>query len=194
MTDGVRASRAGRWRCPAGCAHGPGAVRRGGGIGRPSRLALGNWDPTTAALVSAWIVLSYGAVALLAWSAAASALAIVPPRPVPGAGPVSVALLCGCVVMVGAVAVLGHAALVAHLCRDRRLGGGRRLGAGGSDFLGRSASPGHRRAHRRGRAGLSWGGTGSTPVGSPSWRPRATAEERSGWPWHATCTMSWPTN
>lgn len=35
-------------------------------------------DPTTAALVSAWIVLSYGAVALLAWSAAASALAIVP--------------------------------------------------------------------------------------------------------------------
>ena len=39
-------------------------------------LHLLEWSalpPTAAALVSAWIVLSYGAVALLAWSAAASA-------------------------------------------------------------------------------------------------------------------------
>ncbi|MGX5669758.1 sensor histidine kinase [Kocuria rhizophila] len=73
-------------------------------------------DPPTATLVSAWIVLSYGAVALLAWSAAASALVIIPSYALCLVlDEYSVALLCGCVVMVGAVAMLGRAALVVHL-------------------------------------------------------------------------------
>ena len=108
-------------------------IARGGGLPSWLRIALVlfaavaafddlhalHWaelDPTTAALVSAWIVLSYGAVALLAWSAAASALAIVPSYALCLVlDEYSVALLCGCVVMVGAVAMLGRAALVAHL-------------------------------------------------------------------------------
>ena len=82
-------------------------------------LHLLEWSalpPTTAALISAWIVLSYGSVALLAWSAAASALAVIHSYALCLVlDEYSVALLCGCVVMVGAVAMLGRAALVAHL-------------------------------------------------------------------------------
>ncbi|MDO4918262.1 sensor histidine kinase [Kocuria sp.] len=73
-------------------------------------------SPSAAALTSAWIVMSYGAVALLAWSAAASATAIALSYALCLVlDEYSITLLCGCVVMVGAVAMLRRAALLAHL-------------------------------------------------------------------------------
>ena len=74
------------------------------------------FPPWSAALTSAWIVLSYGAVALLAWSATASAVVIALSYVLCVVlDEYSTTLLCGCVVMVGAVAMLSRGALLAHL-------------------------------------------------------------------------------
>ena len=72
--------------------------------------------PVSAVLTSAWIVLSYGAVALLALSAAASAVVIALSYALCLVlDEYSITLLCGCVVMVGAVAMLGRVGLLLHL-------------------------------------------------------------------------------
>ncbi|RKQ37084.1 two-component sensor histidine kinase [Kocuria tytonis] len=73
-------------------------------------------SPVPAMLFAAWIVLSYGAVALLAWSAAAGAMAITMSYALCLVlGQYSVTLLCACMVMAVALAMLRRRPALVHL-------------------------------------------------------------------------------
>ncbi|WP_325162659.1 sensor histidine kinase [Kocuria rhizophila] len=73
-------------------------------------------SPGQRVLTPAWIVLSYGAVALLAWSAVAGAAAIALSYALCLVlDEYSITLLCGCVVMVAALAMLERTAMLVHL-------------------------------------------------------------------------------
>ncbi|WP_144997291.1 sensor histidine kinase [Kocuria marina] len=72
--------------------------------------------PAPAVLSSSFLVLSYGAVALLAWSPLASAVAITLSYVLAMVlHDYALALLCGCVVMVAVLAMLSRGTALAHL-------------------------------------------------------------------------------